>query len=172
MTSSRRNVDIQFIISLSACSKVLVISCYEADSFPAESRGGRDSDANTLSWHAWTFQLLQKNFREDHFATLKSFWIIFRFRKIKWRRNVPQTANSFKIILRKVIYIYYFLCFPKCCDANLMFRAAVTSPESVGACVCAAVAGRGSVCDVSSASLSIYTISTQYLHSIYTVSTQ
>ena len=53
-----------------------------------------------------------------------------------------------------------------------MFRAAVTSPESVGACVCAAVAGRGSVCDVSSASLSIYTISTQYLHNIYTVDIQ
>ena len=49
-----------------------------------------------------------------------------------------------------------------------MFRAAVTSPESVGACVCAAVAAVA-VCVTSAVPVSV---STQYLHSIYTISTR
>ena len=60
-----------------------------------------------------------------------------------------------------------------------MFSAVVTSPESVGACVCAAVAAVA-VCVTSAVPVSvskqylhnIYTISTQYLQSIYTVSTK
>ena len=54
------------------------------------------------------------------------------------------------------------------CDVNLMFSAAVTSPESVGACVCAAVAAVA-VCVTSAVPVSV---SKQYLHIIYTISTQ
>ena len=49
-----------------------------------------------------------------------------------------------------------------------MFRAAVTSPESVGACVCAAVAAVA-VCVTSAVPVSV---SKQYLHNIYTVDIQ
>ena len=49
-----------------------------------------------------------------------------------------------------------------------MFRAAVTSPESVGACVCAAVAAVA-VCVTSAVPVSV---STRYLHNIYTVDIQ
>ena len=56
-----------------------------------------------------------------------------------------------------------------------MFSAAVTSPESVGACVCAAVAAVA-VCVTSAVPVSVSTrylpISTRYLHNIYTVDIQ
>ena len=119
-----------------------------------------------LNFSTFTEKLPRRSFC-DFKVILNNFSIWQLQRKIKRRRNVPQTASSLKIKLRKIIKLI-FLIFPKCCDVNLMFSAAVTSPESVGACVCAAVAAVA-VCVTSAVPVSV---STRYLHNIYTISTQ